>query len=92
MTRHNYVMLSLFPYFETVSPLIGMIPAATHVVEGQQLTLPCVLLAGNPIPERKWIKNSIVVRRFWINLHSLLHIMRERDFKSCKIVIEMSLF
>lgn len=65
----NYVMLYLFPLFATVSPLIGMSPAVTNVVEGQQLTLPCVLLAGNPIPERKWIKNSIVVRDCWVILH-----------------------
>ncbi|NXH90756.1 HMCN1 protein, partial [Edolisoma coerulescens] len=44
-----------------VTPLIGASPATAHVIEGQQLTLPCVLLAGNPIPERRWIKNSVVL-------------------------------
>uniref|UniRef100_A0A8C3DQA4 Hemicentin-1 n=1 Tax=Corvus moneduloides TaxID=1196302 RepID=A0A8C3DQA4_CORMO len=44
-----------------VTPLIGASPATANVIEGQQLTLPCVLLAGNPIPERRWIKNSVVL-------------------------------
>uniref|UniRef100_A0A8C5TYJ9 Hemicentin 1 n=1 Tax=Malurus cyaneus samueli TaxID=2593467 RepID=A0A8C5TYJ9_9PASS len=42
-----------------VTPLIGASPATANVIEGQQLTLPCVLLAGNPIPDRRWIKNNI---------------------------------
>ncbi|EGV94970.1 Hemicentin-1 [Cricetulus griseus] len=41
-----------------VAPLIGISPSVASVIEGQQLTLPCTLLAGNPIPERRWIKNS----------------------------------
>uniref|UniRef100_A0A8C6YM76 Hemicentin 1 n=1 Tax=Nothoprocta perdicaria TaxID=30464 RepID=A0A8C6YM76_NOTPE len=44
-----------------VTPLIGISPATANVIEGQQLTLPCVLLAGNPIPDRRWIKNNIVL-------------------------------
>uniref|UniRef100_A0A8C9N6Y6 Hemicentin-1 n=1 Tax=Serinus canaria TaxID=9135 RepID=A0A8C9N6Y6_SERCA len=44
-----------------VTPLIGASPATANVIEGQQLTLPCVLLAGNPIPERRWIKNNVVL-------------------------------
>ncbi|NXE93182.1 HMCN1 protein, partial [Menura novaehollandiae] len=44
-----------------VTPLIGASPATANVIEGQQLTLPCVLLAGNPIPDRRWIKNSVVL-------------------------------
>ncbi|XP_051649408.1 hemicentin-1 isoform X5 [Manacus candei] len=44
-----------------VTPLIGASPATANVLEGQQLTLPCVLLAGNPIPDRRWIKNSVVL-------------------------------
>ncbi|OXB72514.1 UNVERIFIED_CONTAM: hypothetical protein H355_016383 [Colinus virginianus] len=43
-----------------VAPLIGISPATVNVIEGQQLTLPCVLLAGNPIPDRNWIKNSML--------------------------------
>ena len=46
----------------SVAPLIGISPAAASVIEGQQLTLPCALLAGNPIPERQWVKNSAMVR------------------------------
>ncbi|NXB77102.1 HMCN1 protein, partial [Donacobius atricapilla] len=44
-----------------VAPLIGASPATANVIEGQQLTLPCVLLAGNPIPDRRWIKNNVVL-------------------------------
>ncbi|XP_009081115.1 PREDICTED: LOW QUALITY PROTEIN: hemicentin-1-like, partial [Acanthisitta chloris] len=44
-----------------VTPLIGASPATANVIEGQQLSLPCVLLAGNPIPDRRWIKNRMVL-------------------------------
>lgn len=39
-----------------------MSPAVLSVVEDQQLTLPCVLLAGNPLPERQWLHNYGLVR------------------------------
>uniref|UniRef100_A0A8C2UJN2 Hemicentin-1 n=1 Tax=Coturnix japonica TaxID=93934 RepID=A0A8C2UJN2_COTJA len=63
-----------------VSPLIGMSPATANVIEGQQLTLPCILLAGNPIPDRKWIKNSMLVPNPYINVRSdgSLHLERVR--------------
>ncbi|XP_021098568.1 hemicentin-1 [Heterocephalus glaber] len=44
-----------------VAPLIGISPSVANVIEGQQLTLPCTLLAGNPIPERQWTKNSAML-------------------------------
>ncbi|KAJ1172187.1 hypothetical protein NDU88_004037, partial [Pleurodeles waltl] len=44
-----------------VPPVIGVSAATVNVIEGQQLTLPCVLLAGNPLPERRWIKNNMAV-------------------------------
>uniref|UniRef100_A0A3B3BIE7 Hemicentin 1 n=1 Tax=Oryzias melastigma TaxID=30732 RepID=A0A3B3BIE7_ORYME len=40
-----------------LSPVIAMSPSVISVIEGQQLTLPCVLLAGNPLPERQWLHN-----------------------------------
>ncbi|XP_042661906.1 hemicentin-1 isoform X1 [Tyto alba] len=64
-----------------VTPLIGVSPATANVIEGQQLTLPCVLLAGNPIPDRRWIKNSmVVVPNPYINVRSdgSLHLERVR--------------
>ncbi|XP_077188775.1 hemicentin-1 isoform X2 [Paroedura picta] len=64
-----------------VTPLIGMSPAAANVIEGHQLTLPCVLLAGNPIPERKWIKNGVMlVQNPYISVRSdgSLHLERVR--------------
>ncbi|KAG8003177.1 Hemicentin-1, partial [Nibea albiflora] len=38
-----------------VSPVIAMSPTVLNVIEDQQVTLPCVLLAGNPLPERQWL-------------------------------------
>uniref|UniRef100_A0A8C6L964 Ig-like domain-containing protein n=1 Tax=Nothobranchius furzeri TaxID=105023 RepID=A0A8C6L964_NOTFU len=40
-----------------VKPVIALSPAVLSVIEDQQLTLPCVLLAGNPLPERQWLHN-----------------------------------
>ncbi|XP_012591877.2 hemicentin-1 [Microcebus murinus] len=62
-----------------VAPLIGISPSVANVIEGQQLTLPCTLLAGNPIPERRWIKNSaMLVQNPYITVRSdgSLHIER----------------
>uniref|UniRef100_A0A674IMN9 Hemicentin-1 n=1 Tax=Terrapene triunguis TaxID=2587831 RepID=A0A674IMN9_9SAUR len=63
-----------------VAPLIGMSPAVANVIEGQQLTLPCVLLAGNPIPGRRWIKNDMLVPNPYVNVRSdgSLHLERVR--------------
>uniref|UniRef100_A0A665VT70 Hemicentin-1 n=1 Tax=Echeneis naucrates TaxID=173247 RepID=A0A665VT70_ECHNA len=36
--------------------------AVLSVIEDQQLTLPCMLLAGNPLPERQWLHNYGLVR------------------------------
>uniref|UniRef100_A0A3Q2YR82 Hemicentin 1 n=1 Tax=Hippocampus comes TaxID=109280 RepID=A0A3Q2YR82_HIPCM len=40
-----------------LTPVIAMSPAVISVIKDQQLTLPCVLLAGNPLPERQWLHN-----------------------------------
>ncbi|ELV11507.1 Hemicentin-1 [Tupaia chinensis] len=63
------------------APLIGISPSVANVVEGQQLTLPCTLLAGNPIPERRWIKNAaMLVQNPYLTVRSdgSLHIERVR--------------
>uniref|UniRef100_A0A8C3SN85 Ig-like domain-containing protein n=1 Tax=Chelydra serpentina TaxID=8475 RepID=A0A8C3SN85_CHESE len=60
---------------------INSSPAVASVIEGQQLTLPCVLLAGNPIPGRRWIKNDMVlVPNPYVNVRSdgSLHLERVR--------------
>uniref|UniRef100_A0A8B9SMW0 Hemicentin 1 n=1 Tax=Anas platyrhynchos TaxID=8839 RepID=A0A8B9SMW0_ANAPL len=63
-----------------ITPLIGISPDTANVIEGQQLTLPCVLLAGNPIPDRRWIRNSMLVPNPYINVRSdgSLHLERVR--------------
>lgn len=45
-----------------VSPVIARSPSVLSVIEDQQVTLPCVLLAGNPLPERQWLHNYGLVR------------------------------
>ncbi|XP_016146102.1 hemicentin-1-like [Sinocyclocheilus grahami] len=44
-----------------VSPLIALNPTVVSVIEDQQVTLPCVLLAGNPLPERHWLHDNGLV-------------------------------
>ncbi|KAG8436526.1 hypothetical protein GDO86_007581 [Hymenochirus boettgeri] len=44
-----------------VVPVIGESPSVVSVIEENQLTLPCILLAGNPLPKRHWVKNNIVL-------------------------------
>ncbi|XP_036834633.1 hemicentin-1 isoform X2 [Oncorhynchus mykiss] len=44
-----------------VSPVIGHSPGVLNVIKEQQVTLPCVLLAGNPLPERRWLHNHGLV-------------------------------
>ncbi|XP_018408468.1 PREDICTED: hemicentin-1 [Nanorana parkeri] len=44
-----------------VIPVIGESPPVVNVIEGNQVTLPCILLAGNPLPVRQWLKNNEVL-------------------------------
>ncbi|XP_075050230.1 hemicentin-1-like, partial [Mixophyes fleayi] len=44
-----------------VIPAIGESPSMVSVIEGNQITLPCVILAGNPLPVRQWFKDNIVL-------------------------------
>ncbi|XP_068563703.1 hemicentin-1 [Cebidichthys violaceus] len=64
-----------------VSPVIAMSPAVLSVIEDQQVTLPCVLLAGNPLPERQWLHNYGLVTsdQYWtVRRDGSLHIERVR--------------
>lgn len=62
----SYFPLSLLNFFpplvSAVSPVIAISPTVLNVIEDQQVTLPCVLLAGNPLPERQWLHNYGLVR------------------------------
>ncbi|XP_065811778.1 hemicentin-1 [Labrus bergylta] len=64
-----------------VSPVIAMSPAVLSVIEDQQMTLPCVLLAGNPLPERQWLHNyGLVTSDQYVTVRrdGSLHIERVR--------------
>lgn len=56
LIAHTYILFSAVP------PVIAASPAVINVMDGQQLTLPCVLLAGNPLPERQWLHNYGLVK------------------------------
>lgn len=62
----SFGILINFPVVSSVSaapPLIAVSPTVLNVIEEQQVTLPCVLLAGNPLPERQWLHNYGLVRK-----------------------------
>ncbi|XP_075872115.1 hemicentin-1 isoform X2 [Nelusetta ayraudi] len=62
-------------------PLIAVSPAVLSVIEDQQVTLPCVLLAGNPLPERQWLHNyGLVTSDQYVTVRrdGSLHIERVR--------------
>ncbi|XP_040895666.1 hemicentin-1 [Toxotes jaculatrix] len=64
-----------------VLPVIAMSPAVLSVIEDQQVTLPCVLLAGNPLPERQWLHNYGLVtsdQYMTVRRDGSLHIERIR--------------
>lgn len=45
-----------------VSPVIARSASVLSVLEDQPVTLPCLLLAGNPLPVRQWLHNYGLVR------------------------------
>ncbi|KAM8746417.1 hemicentin-1 isoform 1-T1 [Acanthopagrus schlegelii] len=64
-----------------VSPVIAMSPTVLSVIEDQQVTLPCVLLAGNPLPERQWLHDyGLVTSDQYVTVRKdgSLHIERVR--------------
>ena len=70
------VINSAVSIVSVVSPVIAMSPSVLSVIEDQQMTLPCVLLAGNPLPERQWLHNyGLVSPRRKLTLFSCLYVM-----------------
>ncbi|XP_074524022.1 hemicentin-1 [Halichoeres trimaculatus] len=64
-----------------VPPVIALSPTVLSVIEDQQMTLPCVLLAGNPLPERQWLHNyGLVTSDQYVTVRrdGSLHIERVR--------------
>ncbi|XP_026178915.1 hemicentin-1 [Mastacembelus armatus] len=64
-----------------VSPVIAMSPLVLSVIKDQQLTLPCVILAGNPLPVRQWLHNyGLVTSDEYVTVRrdGSLHIERVR--------------
>ncbi|XP_061539337.1 LOW QUALITY PROTEIN: hemicentin-1 [Phycodurus eques] len=64
-----------------VPPIIAMSPVVISVLKDQMVTLPCVMLAGNPLPERQWLHNyGLVTSDEYVTIwrDGSLHIERVR--------------
>ncbi|XP_038637840.1 LOW QUALITY PROTEIN: hemicentin-1-like [Scyliorhinus canicula] len=62
-----------------VAPEVVESIPVVNVLEGRSLTLPCVVLAGNPFPERYWLKDNQLLsldRRLSIRSDGSFHIER----------------
>ncbi|XP_078407396.1 LOW QUALITY PROTEIN: hemicentin-1-like [Cetorhinus maximus] len=62
-----------------VAPDVVASAPVVNVLEGRSLTLPCVVLAGNPFPERFWLKDNQLLsldRRLSIRSDGSFHIER----------------
>ncbi|GCB67129.1 hypothetical protein scyTo_0010207 [Scyliorhinus torazame] len=62
-----------------VAPEVVESISVVNVLEGRSLTLPCVVLAGNPFPERYWLKDNQLLsldRRLSIRSDGSFHIER----------------
>ncbi|KAM4696629.1 hemicentin-2 [Rhinophrynus dorsalis] len=47
------------------SPVLAVAPSAVTVLAGHPVSLPCKLIAGNPLPVQRWIKDSAALQFQW---------------------------
>nr|DBA21577.1 TPA: hypothetical protein GDO54_018188 [Pyxicephalus adspersus] len=48
-----------------VAPQVAEAPSEINVLEGNPVSLPCTVTAGNPLPVQRWIKDSKPLQFIW---------------------------
>lgn len=61
ITTHRNLVCSAPSPLPTVPPQIASSASTVRVLERQPVSLPCVVLAGRPLPERRWLKAGLPV-------------------------------
>lgn len=61
ITTHKNLVCSAPAPVPTAPPQIASSASTVRVLERQPVSLPCVILAGRPLPERRWLKAGLPV-------------------------------